>query len=171
MGEAPRALAIAGVMSNALDLARDAAAELGEIALWGEWIPFDHTDYYEGEHGPNLQRAFCVYEQLTSTEALADLKHRARDVEARYAVDGKRRVNLDTGTLDGTRLVLASFKPGPYKLYLGREVWADFQLFYVKGRWEVLPWTFPDITDHTGLFEAARELLRSRGMDTAVEGT
>jgi hypothetical protein len=55
-------------------------------------------------------------------------------------------------------VVLASFKSGPHKLYLGRFVWADMVLYYRDRRFEPLPWSFPDLRSnrHAPFFLEAR---------------
>ena len=49
--------------------------------------------------------------------------------------------------MDPDKLVLASFKRGPCKLYLGDGVYADLLLKYAKGRFHAMPWAFADFKD------------------------
>ena len=171
-GEAAPVMVVVGAMAPDEELARAAVAELaaplGGIGLEGRWAAFDQTGYYEPEMGPHLVRTYCACAGLVAAESLVDLKHRAWQVEQEHSTRGRRRVNLDPGVLDLGKLVLASFKPGPYKLYLGRGVWADLVLHYSDGAFRPLPWTFPDLREgrHQELFDSARrrykELLRSR---------
>ena len=58
--------------------------------------------------------------------------------------DGRRRVNLDPGLLSLNALVLASTKPAPHRIYLDREIHTQLELIYQRGRFEPLPWTYPD---------------------------
>lgn len=168
----PDALVVLGVLSNDEALIVEAAerfgAELGGVDLWGDDVPFDQTDYYAPEMGERLQRRYCSFATLHPADDLATLKWRAWEIEGRYAAGQGRPVNLDAGMLDYTKVVLASFKHGPQKLYLGRQVWADMVLFYDHGAFAPLPWTFPDLKDgrHLPFFAKARQrykaLLRQR---------
>jgi hypothetical protein len=131
-------------------------------------VAFDRTDYYEPEMGPGLTRVFASLGLLVAPTELVEIKHAAFAVEQRFEAGGRRRVNLDPGYLDGAKVVLASFKPGPYKLYLGRAVWADTVLYHAGGRFQPLPWTFPDLQagPHVEFLSSCRaryrQLLRSR---------
>jgi hypothetical protein len=165
-------LVVLGLLSNQPELICQAAERLAEpwggVDLWGEPQWFDHTPYYEKEMGSGLLRRFCCFAGLMAPEKLIALKQQAWEIEQQYIVDGNRQVNLDPGTLDATKVVLASFKPGPQKLYLGSGVWADMVSFYTNRAFRPLLWTFPDLREgpHLELFSRARrrykELLRQR---------
>ena len=136
-------------------------------AIWGPIdaahgpVPFDLTDYYEAEMGPGLERLFAGFERLISPADLPEWKHRANAIEAEFAgAGGRRRVNIDVGYLDFHKLVLASTKEGPTKIYLDRGIWADMTLRYAGGRFEAFPWTFPDFAD--GRYDAFFLALRNR---------
>lgn len=176
----PPALVILGVLAGDPGRARQVAERLGAthggVALQGPIVPFDETDYYAPEMGPGLVRFYCAFRRLLPAERLPDLKTAAWELEQEHLVQGRRTVNLDPGYLDHTRVVLASFKHGPQKLYLGRGVWADLVLFYQDGRWTRLPWTFPDLRGgaHAPFFVQARrryrELLREARKSGAHPG-
>ena len=61
-------------------------------------------------------------------------------------------------TLDFFKAVLASFKEGPQKIYIGDGVYADPVLMYQDGEWIILPWTFPDF--RTGLYNGDLSVIR-----------
>jgi hypothetical protein len=163
-------LVVLGLLYGQPELAGEAAAQLAEpwggVDLWGEPQVFNHTPYYEKEMGSGLQRRFCSFAGLIAADQLVALKQSAWEIEEQYMLGGHRQVNLDPGILDATKVVLASFKPGPQKLYLGSGVWADMVLFYTSRAFRPLLWTFPDLRDgpHLELFIRARrrykELLR-----------
>jgi Domain of unknown function (DUF4416) len=119
----------------------------GPIDYKGGFLPFDTTDYYREEFGPRLHRAFICFRGLESPEVLPKDKHAASRLEGEWAMDGKRRYNLDIGYMDTDKLVLASFKRGPCKMYLGDGVYGDLLLRYAKGRFEPFPWAFSDFQD------------------------
>ena len=119
----------------------------GPIDFKGEFLPFDTTDYYQGEFGTDLHRGFIAFRGLESPDRLPGLKHAAARLEGVWAKGGKRVYNLDIGYMDPDKLVLASFKRGPCKLYLSDGVYADLLLKYAKGRFEPFPWAFSDFRD------------------------
>ena len=137
--------------------------QLGPLDFKGSFLPFGTTDYYREEFGEGLHRGFVSFRGLFDPGDLAAFKREAAALEASWSVDGKRSANLDAGYLDADKLVLASFKRGPAKLYLRDGVYADMLLRYTKGRFEPLPWAFPDFRDgryHKGLL-SMREKLKS----------
>jgi hypothetical protein len=121
--------------------------EFGAIDFKGEPIPFDTTQYYRDEFGSGLWRGFIALRGLQSPERLPDLKHAAARLESALGRNGKRIFNLDIGYLDPDKLVLASFKRGPCKLYLRDGVYADLLLRYSKGGFDPFPWAFTDFRD------------------------
>jgi len=132
-------------------------------AVYGP-VPFDATDYYKTEMGSGLQRLFAAFEPLAPPEDLPSWKLRANAIEAESAdADGRRCVNIDVGYLDFHKVVLASTKEGPAKVYLGRGIWADMTLRYAHGRFEPFPWTFPDFADgrYDAFFAHVRTLYKA----------
>lgn len=135
----------------------------GPLDLKGEFAPFDATDYYRNEFGDGLHRGFASFRGLFDPAGLPDFKREAAALETAWSVGGKRSCNLDAGYLDADKLVLASYKRGPCKLYFRDGVYADMLLKYAHGRFEPLPWAFPDFRDgryNKGLL-AIREKLKS----------
>ena len=122
-------------------------AEFGAIDYRGQPIAFDTTEYYRDEFGSSPYRSFISFRGLEDPAKLPDLKHAAARLEAAMGQDGQRVFNLDIGYMDADKLVLASFKRGPCKLYLRDGVYADLLLKYSQSRFEPLPWAFPDFQD------------------------
>ena len=129
------------------DLVRGLERILGRIDYMGPARPFTVSDYYEDEMGPDLGRAFYSFELLGPPERIAAIKHETSRLEDRLSADGRRNVNIDAGYMDYFKVVLASFKAGPQKIYLGDGVYADPVMMYRDGAFEPLPWTFPDIRE------------------------
>ncbi len=130
-----------------LELAREKLRLVhGEEDYISPPVPFDHTDFYQDEMGTKpLERIFISYSRLVAPDALVSAKLEADRIERELAgPDGGRTVNIDPGILDYQKVVLASFKFGGQKIYLGDGVWADLTLYYRKGGWSVFEWTFPD---------------------------
>jgi len=119
--------------------------------LWGEFdfksvsFPFSrHTSYYKEEMGDPIQRIFLSFKNLMEPEQLPKYKNQSCQIEERMKVGYKRTCNIDPGYIDFQKVVLASTKPAQQKIYLGEGVWADPVLFYEKGSFKTLPWTFLD---------------------------
>jgi hypothetical protein len=119
----------------------------GPVDYKGEFHPFDTTDYYAAEFGGDLWRGFASFRGLAAPDSLSGLKHRAAGLETAWSRDGRRTWNVDVGYMDADKVVLASFKRGPLKLYVGNGVYADLLLKYAKGRFEPMPWSFADFKD------------------------
>lgn len=119
----------------------------GAIDYRGEFLPFDTTDYYAPEFGSGLRRGWVSFRGLDGPENLASHKLKAAELERRGAPGGRRAWNLDVGYMDPDKVVLASFKRGPCKLYLGDGVYADLLLKYAGGRFDPMPWAFADFKD------------------------
>ena len=122
-----------------------------EIQYQTQEFPFDQTDYYSTEMGEGLKRSFLSIKGLQSLEFSAEWKLRTAEIEQQFSNKGKRRINLDPGYLDLSRVVLLSGKEGSHKIYLRNGVWADLVLLKDKGGYRSFPWTFPDIK--TGCYD------------------
>ena len=122
-----------------------------EIQHQSQVFPFDQTDYYSTEMGEGLKRCFLSVQGLQSLEFPDDWKLKTTEIEQQLSNKGKRRINLDPGYLDLSRVVLLSGKEGSHKIYLRNGVWADLVLLKDKGGYRNFPWTFPDI--RTGRYD------------------
>ena len=130
-----------------------------EIELESEIYKFDSTDYYQEEMGSGLFRIFLSLKGLYPVEQSVSLKNETNSWENEWKEAGKRTLNLDPGYLDLHKVVLLSGKEGPKKIYLGGGIWADLNLIRKAGRFEALPWTFPDLREsrYHPFFERVRE--------------
>lgn len=120
---------------------------LGEADFTGEPHPFDMTDYYEDEMGPDLRRVIVSFSRLGEAPDLVEVKLSVDRLEEKLSGESGRTVNIDPGYIDYFKAVLASFKEGPQKIYLGRGVYADPVLMFEDGEWRILPWSFPDFRE------------------------
>lgn len=123
---------------------RELAGFLGPPDLVSAWLPFDETQYYHLEMGPDLQRRLAVFLHLADPAALVCWKTFTNALERRLSLGGRRLVNLDPGYLARERLVLATGKNYTHRLYLGQGLYGEVTLIYQKGAWQPLPWTYPD---------------------------
>ena len=133
-----------------------------EIELESEIYKFDSTDYYQEEMGSGLYRSFLSLKVRYPVEQSVSLKNETNLWEIEWKEAGKRTLNLDPGYLDLHKVVLLSGKEGPQKIYLGDGIWADLNLIRKAGRFEALPWTFPDLREsrYHSFFEGVRENLK-----------
>lgn len=153
---------------------RDAGSELadlfGDVLLTSPSYPFDLSDYYHDEMGSGLFRVWLAFETLRDPSLLAAWKHDCLRIEEFFRDGGEgRKVNLDPGYMDYGKLVLASFKEAPDKVYIGRGVWAHTCLRYGHGTFTAPDHSFPDFRDgrFNGFMKDVRNgyrrLLRSAG--------
>lgn len=126
-------------------LINELQALFGPLAYISEAIAFYQTHYYDQELGRPLFKRLLGFKQLVPQDTLADIKLSTNYLEKKHCSgDGKRSFNLDPGLLNTERLVLATGKNFTHRIYLQRGIWADLTLIFQKGRWQSLPWTFPD---------------------------
>ena len=133
-----------------------------------EQLPFDHTDYYTPEFGPDLARVILAFERLIAPDALAAAKLSTNAMEAELAeslaADVARPVNLDPGYVTPAKLVLASCKDYSHRIYLAEGVYAEITLTFERGAWRAHPWTYPDYRTpgHQAFLSRVREQLRTQ---------
>ncbi len=167
--EPERVKLIAGLLAGRiqwLDAAVTAMTEaLGSVDLTSEDIPFVYTDYYTGQMGSELIRRFVAFDGLIDPASLAGVKQRTNAIEGELATrfDGPARpVNIDPGYVAPSKLVLASMKDFSHRIYLRDGVHGEITLQFRSGKWESLPWTFPDYG--SGVYDTfltqARDRLR-----------
>ena len=132
---------------------------LGVIDYASELLAFDQTDYYHAEMGGPLYKRLVAAEALMDPTDLVGIKHECWRLEEEFAAGSGRLVNIDPGYLASGRVVLATGKDASHRIYLGRGVYADLSLVYRHGRWETLPWTYPDYAEG-GILDALSDLRK-----------
>ena len=128
------------------------AASFGDVDCESDILPWNETAYYRTEMGEALLRQLLAFKTLVSPESLAAAKLETNAIEMRLAATAKgndegalrRRVNLDPGYLDRGKLVLASTKAGPHRLYLSQGIYAEITLLYHHEAFHPLEYTYPD---------------------------
>lgn len=158
---APVALFVAALYAPAFSDAT--ASELitehfGKPLVPGPVFDFTFSDYYEAEMGGHLRKAFFVLDRLIDPAELSEWKLRAMALEEQFARNGKRTINLDPGYIDVPKFVLATAKNFSHRVYIGRGVYGDVQLFMRHNQFQPNPWTYPDykLLEHLRFFEHAR---------------
>jgi len=139
---------IAGMFTANTELLEEAkvrlSQEFGPIDYESELLPFDHTTYYAAEFGENLKRRFVAFAELVHPERLAEIKLLTNALEIEWAVEGKRRINIDPGYISHAKLVLATTKNHAHRIYLGQGIYAEVTLHFRSGTFQPWPWTYPD---------------------------
>ena len=153
-----------------LDRGREAlAARFGEIDASSLPVPFSFTVYYRDEMGANILRQFVSFRLLIRAENLANIKLATNAMETPLSEGGKRRVNLDPGYLDLSKLVLATTKDATYRVYLGEGIHAQPTLFFRDGSFRPWEWTYPDYREESAIafFNRVRNAFRQETREKA----
>lgn len=147
-----------------VDVQTRLAERLGQCSYISPMLAFSHSDYYFKEMGSNLRRRIFAFESLLDPGLLSDLKHFSNGLEQERAVDGSRRVNIDVGYVSLAKLVLASTKDHAHRLFLGKGIYGEVTLRFVRGHFVPWPWTYPDYAslEYRGIFEEIREIHRRK---------
>ncbi len=160
---------ICGLISGDEDLMLRARQLLirrfGDIDADSETWPFDATDYYEAEMGPDLKKRFVSFRELIDPGRIVHIKHETNDLEAAICRDAGaepefRLVNLDPGYVTMSKLVLATTKDYSHRVYLGQGIYAESTLQWQDQRWKPWPWTYPDYA--SGRYDAFLTQARNR---------
>ena len=142
--------------------------EFGPRAAESPVLPFAFTRYYEKEMGPRLLRKLVAFERPVDPGRLAAIKLRTnaleREVAARAPAGVPRPANLDPGTVDAARLVLATTKDHAHRVYLGDGIYGEVTLLWHKGGFAPLDWTYPDFRTeaYRSFFDGVRRLHAGR---------
>lgn len=118
--------------------------KIGGIDFESEIINFDFTGYYDEEMGKPLFRRFISFEKLRNPGDLTRIKLFCIKIEKKNLKDGKRKINIDPGYLNESKLVLATTKDFYHRLYLGKGIYAEGTLYYQGGIFCDFPTTYPD---------------------------
>jgi len=154
-----------------LDPIREALmAAWGAIDFTSDLLPFDHTDYYTAEFGPDLRRQIVTFEALVPPDLLPAIKVGTNELEAAFATGGRRRVNVDPGYVSLGKLVLATTKDHAHRLYLGQGIYGEVTLTFQRGRFRPWPWTYPDYAGerYCTLFDAVRRRYKAQLRDLGL---
>jgi len=139
----------------------------GPIDLKSPHWPFDFTDYYTPEMGPNLTRRIVSFEKIIDPAFLVEAKLITNDLEQQITQEHRgpgqgRMINLDAGYLTLGQVLLATTKSYSHRIYLNKGIWAEVTLRFLKGRYEKWEWTYPDYADgrYNDFWMAMREKLK-----------
>lgn len=133
--------------------------KFGSIDYETEELDFNYTDYYKEEFGENLKRKIISFKKLINLKNIEKIKLYTNKIEKKFLQNNKRRINIDPGYLTDAKLILFTTKDFSHRVYLGRGIYADLTLFFKKGSFEGLEWTYPDYkTGYINIFNDIRKL-------------
>jgi len=161
-----KAKLIASVFSGEPELISETSRILermfGRIDFRSPLMDFTHTKYYNDEMGCGLKRIFLSFARLIRPELAYKAKLNTNALEKKFTQNGKRRVNVDPGYLDMSKLVLFSTKDYTHRLPMPRGIFAEVTLFYQDKSYHPWPWTYPDYKtkEYINIFESIRNIYR-----------
>ena len=120
--------------------------EFGETDGMCEEFSFsgEFSDYYDEELGGEGLRRIYSFKRTVDPSQQAKIKQRTNEIEMQFSVEGKRRINLDPGFINHGRLMLATTKNAGFRIPLADGIYTEMTLFYARGQWHKLPWTYRD---------------------------
>ena len=145
-------------------LANELGNLFGPVDLVSAWFPFDFTTYYQNEMGSPLFRRMMAFKNLIEQSNLAEIKILTNEIEQKYALHKKRRVNIDPGYMLLERFVLATGKNYSHRIYIGKGIYADLTLIFESGAFRKLPWTYPDYSDKV-MLDYLQQVRRKYALD------
>src|SRR3989304_2017859 len=157
-----------GVLNTAREKLSSA---LGPVDMSSPVWTWSHSNYYEKEMGADLKRIFLFFERPVTPDLLADIKNMTNEIEGSFRRDQEqckelklpeRPINIDPGYMTLAKVVLASTKNYPHRIYIGKGIYAEVTLFYQDKTFQPLPHTYPDYRsgEYVALFNTAREHAR-----------
>ena len=150
VGEFEKEKLIIGIIYHDLEIYEKAVNILteafGEIEMESERFSFskEYSTYYDGELGGEGQRVIVSFKQTVDPSRQAEIKLFTNKIEEEFSVEGNRRINLDPGLINHGRLTLATTKPTGFRTAISDGIYTELTLFYARGSWQKLPWTYRD---------------------------
>ena len=115
------------------------------------FIPFDFTTYYQKELGQDILRQYVSFEELIDPGDLAAIKLTTNRMEEELSEDGLRKVNLDPGYLDLSKMVLSTTKDATYRVYLADGISGQSTYYFERGTYRPWQWTYADYRNDTAI--------------------
>ncbi len=120
--------------------------KFGDYDMVSEEFSFsqEFSNYYDGELGGEGMRRIYSFDRLVDASEQAEIKEWTNALELELAVNGDRRINLDPGFINHGRLMLATTKKAGFRIPLKRGIYTELTLYWARGEWHKLPWTYRD---------------------------
>jgi len=112
-----------------------------------EIFQFNFTDYYSAEMGENLKKIFVSFEKKLHPDDCAEWKIYTNEIEQKLSASKEkpsRTVNIDPGYVELSKVVLLTTKNFSHRVYIGKGIYAEVTLIWRSGKFNELPWTYPD---------------------------
>lgn len=125
----------------------------GEIDMVSPDYSFsdNFSTYYDSELGGKGTRRIYSFERTVEPDTQAEIKEFTNDLENSFLGEGGRLINLDPGLMSHGRFMLATTKDASFRIPLKRGIYTEMTLFYARGAWQKLPWTYMDYQSQTVL--------------------
>jgi hypothetical protein len=138
--------------------------KFGNVDYESQIINFDFTNYYYKEMGKPLFRRFVSFKKLRSPADFIKIKLWCIKIEKKFSQQGRRRINIDPGYLNESKLVLTTTKDYSHRIYLGKGIYAEVTLCYKNKDFSDLPTTYPDYRTrlYKDIFLSIREIYRKQ---------
>ena len=104
----------------------------------------EFSTYYDKELGGEGRRIIFSFKEHIDASLQAEIKEFTNSLELSLSKDGDRRVNIDPGFLNHGRLLLATTKAAGFRIPLKRGIYTEMTLFFARGAFHSLPWTYRD---------------------------
>ena len=120
--------------------------KFGPVDIVSEEFSFskEFSNYYDDELGGEGIRRIYSFENLVDASEQAEIKEWTNELELKLAIDNNRKINLDPGFINHGRLMLATTKKAGFRIPLKRGIYTELTLFWAKGAWHKLPWSYRD---------------------------
>ncbi len=172
--EYEKVLLFSGVLSTKgfpVELKEKLEERFGPIEIISNPIPFTFTDYYDGEMGENIERFFISFKNLVSPDELREAKLFTNRLEKEWEEDGKRKINLDPGTMSTANVILATTKNRSHRIAIGSNLFAEVTLIYQNHHFESFQWTYSDYRSpevQSVLLGLRKSLLEKRKISSSM---
>ena len=169
-----KAKLIAGVFSGEPGLIYETSRMLermfGKIDFRSALMDFTHTEYYNDEMGRGLKRMLFSFSRPVRPESAYKAKLKTSALEKKFTINGKRRVNIDPGYLDMSKVVLFSTKDYTHRIPMPRGIFAEVTLYYQDKHYNPWPWTYPDYRtkEYALIFESMRDIYKRGRVEDAA---
>ena len=96
--------------------------------------------------------------------AIKTKTNRIEDEHRNPSARVKRPVNADPGYVEEAKIVLASTKNFPHRIYLGQGIFGEVELHFENNRYQFQPWTYPDYKsrEYQDFFLHVRQIYRAQ---------
>ena len=132
----------------------------------------EFSTYYDEELGGKGIRRIYSFKELVDPARQVEIKEFTNELEKKFSIDGKRKINLDPGLLSSGRLMLSTTKPIGFRIPLARGIHTELTLFYARGVWHKLPWTYRDYQSEKVqkfLLKVRKNYLNQRKLIKAID--